>query len=190
LRRLVEEEPNTNIIWFTMSHRKPPIPEIPGDRLEARAQLTKDANRIAMTAHDSIRHMGGVTVERFDKLAGGTLVVQVSERNGHQHTFEVDRVLANVGYQPDVELVRELQFHECYATQAPMNLAATLVAQATQDCLERTPGPTETLLNPEPNFFILGAKSYGRDSTFLMQTGIAQVGQVFSLLAEKYAAVS
>lgn len=190
LRELVDADPNTNVIWFTMSDRKPPIPEFQGDRLPARAQLTKDANRIAMTGHDRIRHMGGVVVERFDKLSNKTLVIEVCDRRGHQHTFEVDRVLANVGYQPDVELHRELQVHECYATQAPMKLATTLIGQDSQDCLDRTPGEPETLLNPEPNFFIVGAKSYGRDSTFLMQTGISQVRDVFSLLTERYAAAS
>ena len=34
-----------------------------------------------------------------------------------------------------------------------------------------------------PNFFILGAKSYGRNSQFLMRIGWAQVDDVLGLLA-------
>jgi hypothetical protein len=34
------------------------------------------------------------------------------------------------------------------------------------------------LRNPEPNFFLLGAKSYGRNSQFLMRTGYDQVNEV------------
>ena len=36
--------------------------------------------------------------------------------------------------------------------------------------------------NPEPAFFILGAKSYGRNSAFLLQIGHAQIRSVFQLL--------
>ncbi len=42
-------------------------------------------------------------------------------------------------------------------------------------------GP-ETLLNPEPNFFILGQKSYGRSPNYLMRVGWEQVDDVFHLL--------
>ncbi|MCP5116876.1 MAG: monooxygenase, partial [bacterium] len=41
-----------------------------------------------------------------------------------------------------------------------------------------------TLKNPEPGFFILGSKSYGRRNDFLMRVGWEQVGEVFSLLVQ------
>ena len=43
-----------------------------------------------------------------------------------------------------------------------------------------TPPP---LRNPEPDFFILGAKSYARYNNFLLQTGYAQAAEVLPLLA-------
>ena len=43
------------------------------------------------------------------------------------------------------------------------------------------PGP-ETLRNPEPNFYILGAKSFGRNSQFLLRLGFEQVRDVFTLI--------
>ena len=45
-------------------------------------------------------------------------------------------------------------------------------------------GPA-TLRNPEPNFYILGAKSYGRNSNFLLRTGFEQVREVFTLITGK-----
>jgi hypothetical protein len=42
-----------------------------------------------------------------------------------------------------------------------------------------------TLQTPEPNFFILGAKSYGRNSNFLLRAGFEQVHEVFKLLTGK-----
>jgi hypothetical protein len=50
------------------------------------------------------------------------------------------------------------------------------------DCLAQTTHGADTLTNPEPGFFILGAKSYGRNNTFLMRIGWEQVGEVFGLL--------
>ena len=45
-------------------------------------------------------------------------------------------------------------------------------------------GPA-SLRTPEPNFYILGAKSFGRNSAFLMRTGFEQVRDVFTLLMGK-----
>jgi hypothetical protein len=41
-----------------------------------------------------------------------------------------------------------------------------------------------TLATPEPGFFILGGKSYGRSSAFLLETGYRQVAGVIAALAE------
>ncbi len=40
-------------------------------------------------------------------------------------------------------------------------------------------------VNPEPGFFILGAKSYGRNSQFLLRIGWQQVDDVFRSLIEQ-----
>jgi hypothetical protein len=40
----------------------------------------------------------------------------------------------------------------------------------------------EAILNPEPGFFILGSKSYGRNSTFLLRAGFEQVRDAFRLI--------
>jgi len=53
------------------------------------------------------------------------------------------------------------------------------------NCLAIAPTGLETLLNPEPGFFILGAKSYGRNSQFLLRTGWEQVNAVFDTLLDR-----
>ena len=94
----------------------------------------------------------------------------------------VHRVLGLVGYRPDNSLYRELQVHECYASQGPIKLAAALLGETSSDCLNQASHGADVLRNPEPNFFILGVKSYGRDSRFLMSVGFQQIRDVFSLL--------
>jgi hypothetical protein len=74
--------------------------------------------------------------------------------------------------------------HECYATCGPIKLAAALIGESGGgDCLAQAGHGPETLVNPEPGFFILGSKSYGRNSQFLLRVGWEQVDQVFSLIA-------
>ena len=82
----------------------------------------------------------------------------------------------------DHTLYRQLQVHECWATSGPMKLAAALLASSSVDCLTQTSHGSDTLRNPEPDFFILGEKSYGRNSTYLMRIGWEQVEQVFRIL--------
>ena len=83
----------------------------------------------------------------------------------------VDNVVACVGYRPDTSLTRELQVHYCYATEGPMRLAASLLAAGGGggDCLAQEQPGDGTLLSPEPGVFIIGMKSYGRGSAFLLR---------------------
>ena len=99
--------------------------------------------------------------------------------------MEVDRILSLTGYVGDHLLYRQLQVHECYATSGPMGLAAELLASDAVDCLDQESHGVEALESPEPNFFLLGEKSYGRNSTFLMTVGFDQVDEVFGALDER-----
>ena len=63
-----------------------------------------------------------------------------------------------------------------------MKLAAALLGQNSPDCLDQTSCGPQTLINPEPNFYILGAKSYGRNSNFLVSVGLQQIREVFTII--------
>jgi hypothetical protein len=93
----------------------------------------------------------------------------------------VDRIIALTGFLGDTSLYRQLQVHECYATAAPMTLSAALLGAAGDgpaDCLAQASHGVDALRVPEPNFFVLGMKSYGRNSTFLLRVGYEQVDEV------------
>jgi hypothetical protein len=120
-------------------------------------------------------------LEPRDTAGGGTVAVTLRHLDGGTETLEVDRILGLTGAVGDPSLYRQLQIHECYATSGPMNLSAALLG-AGGDCLAQESHGVDTLVNPEPDFFILGAKSYGRNTTFLMRVGWQQVDEVFGLL--------
>jgi hypothetical protein len=48
--------------------------------------------------------------------------------------------------------------------------------------LTQTSKGADILTNPEPNFYILGSKSYGKHSNFLIRIGLEQVQEVFTLI--------
>ena len=82
-------------------------------------------------------------------------------------------------------MTRELQVQTCWATEGTYPLAASLLGEAGADCLTTPAFGAETLLHPEPGFFTLGMKSYGRAPNFLLRTGYEQVASVFDWLERK-----
>ncbi|MEX2287154.1 MAG: hypothetical protein WD648_08700 [Planctomycetaceae bacterium] len=187
LARLSESKPNTRAVWITRSKRREPIERIDGDALLERDSLAGIANRLATAATGPVEWRPGRLIVRIERsVANDGYRVEltcVGERRDAPHEeLSVDCVIANVGYRPDRSLYEELQVHECYASGGPMKLAAALLGETSADCLSQvSPGP-QALVNPEPGFFILGAKSYGRDSRFLINVGLQQIRDVFSLL--------
>ena len=103
-------------------------------------------------------------------------------RTGAGGRVFVDRILSLTGYVGDHTLYRQLQVHECWATCGPMSLAAELLGQDSADCLDQESHGVDVLRSPEPDFFVLGVKSYGRNSTFLLPVGWEQVSEVFGAL--------
>jgi hypothetical protein len=176
---LASAYPGTRIVWALRDEVPSPIP---GDPLGERARLTGRAAALAAAPPPCLEVRRGAVVERV--CANGRVSVELRRRDGARETVEVDRVLALTGRVGDHRLYRQLQVHECYATSGPMSLAAALLGQggAGGDCLAQTSLGPETLKNPEPRFFILGAKSYGRRNDYLMRVGWQQVDEVFALL--------
>ncbi|MBI82108.1 MAG: hypothetical protein CMJ81_02840 [Planctomycetaceae bacterium] len=188
LVRLNQTARETKVTWVTRSkqselHTPGPISRIARDSLRQRDELAVHANQL-LEISDCIRHWSETSVDN---------VAQQEDGNGfcvrflgqHQGDFPFDRIIANVGYRADRHIYRELQVHECYATEGPIKLAASLLANPSSDCLDHTSGGPEDLINPEPNFYILGSKSFGRSSQFLYSLGLQQIRELFTLIGER-----
>jgi hypothetical protein len=165
----------------------------PDDPLPERARLTAAAGRLAGGASPAVTVERGVVVEAVERAGvpagSGRLLVTLRDcragaAGGAAGTRQVtvDRVLSLTGAVGDHQLYRQLQVHECYATCGPMKLSAALLGAAGGDCLDQTAHGVETLTNPEPGFYVLGSKSYGRNNTFLLRVGWGQVAEVFAAL--------
>ncbi len=208
LARLAEEHPGTRVIWALRSTEAPSW-RIDDDPLPARAALAGEAEALARGESSAVEPRLGVVVDALAERDGKIAVTlgpaggprdsrsdrgdRGSETVGPDRVDWVDRVLALTGAVGDDRLYRQLQVHECYATGAPMKLSAALLGEAAaagggggSDCMAQTGFGPETLTNPEPRFFILGAKSYGRNSAFLMRIGWEQVSDAVALLADAF----
>lgn len=181
LAALAEERQETWVVWLSRGMSTQPLPRIPNDPLRERDRLAVRANTLATRTDANLEFHNQTHIEAIETMGDKGYRVQ-TRCAGKPRTFEVERIIANVGYGPDNRLYRELQVHECYASLGPMKLAATLQKHAGGDCLAIPSAGVETLRNPEPGFFVLGAKSYGRNSLFLLKHGFAQVRDVFALI--------
>lgn len=182
LAELAQGDPATRVVW-ALRHPELRLRPIDGDRLPARSRLTLAARRLATSDVAGLEVLLGFTVNGMERNGDGLNVV-LRRRDGSTAVRRVDRIVSMCGYVGDHGLYRQLQVHECYATAAPMKLSAALLADsAGDDCMDQTSLGAGTLGNPEPGFLILGSKSYGRNSTFLMRVGWEQVDEVFGPLA-------
>lgn len=184
LAQLVTEEPGTRVTWAVRRTDAAVLDEIPGDPLPERRALTDVVNRLAATPPQGFEILRGAAVEAValhqNHRDAAPLIVKV-RAGAAQRILEVDRILGLTGYRPQMELLRELQVHTCYASEGLMNLAAALLATSRKggDCLAMPAGDVKTLISPEPNLFVIGSKSYGRNSHYLLRSGWEQVDVVF-----------
>ncbi len=182
LAALADQNASTWVVWLARGPKSQPVKRVTNDPLRERDRLAVRANNLATRGEGNVEFHPQASVEAVEWL-GPDKGFQVAARvGGKARTWEVERVVGNVGYTPDTGLYRELQVHECYASLGPMALAASLLKHADADCLSIPPQGPSVLRNPEPNFFVLGAKSYGRNSNFLLRAGFGQVRDVFTLI--------
>lgn len=182
-------EVNASFVWAVRA-AAPTWGAVAGDPLPQRAALVASSQRIAAGAVPNAELVAGVVVEAM-RPTGAQVAVTLRDAIGGTRVAEVDRVVSMTGSVGDARLYRQLQVHECYATEGPMTLAATLLGSAGGDCLDQTSAGVDVLRNPEPRFFVLGSKSYGRNNTFLLRVGWQQVEEVLDALdADRQASVS
>ncbi len=181
LAQLATEHPATQILWALRDER-PQFAPLVDDPLPARRALGEDAARLFAGGCPSLAVRTGVVVEAL-AAHDGAIHATLRGPGERTETVTVDRIVSLVGATGDASLYRQLQIHECYATSGPMKLAAALLGAAGGDCLEQTSHGVEALRSPEPNFFVLGIKSYGRNNTFLLRVGWEQVDEVIAELA-------
>ncbi len=179
-----------------------------------RQELHRDANELSRHPNVDFRPRSVVEkIERDRQGFRVTLNIAPPNAREHSqeeiesHVFFCDTIAAHVGFRPDETLWSELQVHPHFATDGVFGLSEAILAVNKQAGVglstgyaEKKPpeenpndagvsahcvvGDPSLLRHPEPNFYVIGIKSYGRDAGFLMQNGFRQVRDIYQLLGD------
>ena len=183
LADLAESVPDTRITWVVRNPRgkNGPMQHIPEDPLAHRAALTAAANRWA-DCGERVHYLPGKNIDavcRNDETSAFEVVLGGRHAGEDVMRIACDFILGHTGFRPDCTLFEELHVQLCYVTEGPIRLAAHLLQEQGGDCLNQTLPAEGLLTTSEPDFFILGNKSYGRDPNFLLSLGLEQIRQLY-----------
>jgi hypothetical protein len=183
LSRLVVANSETQFVWAVRAvETHTPITRHANDRLASRDQLAQTANALASQADGPCRMRGETCIESIRREDQGAFWIRFYGQDAEE---SFDNLVANVGFCGDNTITDQLQVHRCYASDGPMNLAATLSQQTTADCLDQKSTGADSLKNPEPNLYLLGSKSYARNPSFLFAVGLEQIRDLFTLIGDR-----
>ncbi|MDD9206522.1 flavoprotein, partial [Georgenia sp. 10Sc9-8] len=141
----------------------------------------------------SVVEAGAVELLRSARITGmapadGRLQVDV-DTDGRSTVLVVDAVVGATGFRPDLDPLRELRLDLDPGLEAPRGLAP-LIDPEHHSCGTVPPHGADLLAHPEPGFFVVGMKSYGRAPTFLLATGYEQVRSIAAHLAGDHRAAA
>ncbi|MFI6801699.1 FAD-dependent oxidoreductase [Streptosporangium canum] len=101
---------------------------------------------------------------------------------GHEQSVRVERIVSATGYRPDHAIASELRLDLDPILGSPRQMAP-LIDPNQHSCGTVPAHGVDELAHPEPGYYAVGVKSYGRAPTFLMATGYEQVRSVVAALA-------
>lgn len=154
LAALAEEHPATWVFWLTRGQRGQPHPRFPNDPFRERDRLAAKANSLATRCDGNLEFHAQTVLDEVVSHGPDKGFRIAGRSNGKPVSWEVERVIANVGYRPDRSITPGLRVNE----------------------------PVGTIETGEPGYFILGAKSWGHDSGFLLRDGFEQIKQAFAAI--------
>jgi hypothetical protein len=155
------------LTWFTR-HEKAERPGGPfdlstdGPWSAAQSRLLEQANLLATSGQ--IAWQPETWVEAVEPTGEGRLLVCTSGESESEATFDI--ALALGGRRPDWSFCQELQLEICPMSDAPRF-------------------PNGWPITTEPNFYVLGSKSFGRRWGYSHSEGLTQVRDLFRVVFDR-----
>ena len=137
--------------------------------LGTQLQLLVDSGAVAL--------MSDFCVQSLARTEGGR--IEVASTTGDR--VVADRLVAATGFRPDHTLAAELRL-DLDPILGSTRALAPLIDPNEHSCGTVRPHGVDELTHPEPDYFVVGMKSYGRAPTFLMATGYEQVRSIVAAL--------
>jgi hypothetical protein len=113
---------------------------------------------------------------------GDRVVLEGETADGVRTLGPVDRIIVATGQRPDLTLTRELRL-ELDPWLESARALGPMIDPNIHSCGSVPPHGHRELAHPEPGFYTVGVKSYGRAPTFLLMTGYEQVRSVAAAIA-------
>ncbi|MEV0790392.1 FAD-dependent oxidoreductase [Kribbella sp. NPDC050459] len=174
LGELAEQVPGTEIVWVVRgSDQARTYGGGDADELPARGALGSRLHALVQSGRvelvSSFRIESISTNARIELAAGDRRVV-------------ADTVVNSTGFRPDHDIVSELRL-DLDPILGSTRALAPLIDPNQHSCGTVPPHGADELTHPEPGYYAIGAKSYGRAPTFLLATGYEQARSVAAALA-------
>jgi len=185
LVRLGETEWGTAIVWATRGTNLARIfSGGDSDQLPARGELGANVRELVDTGRvELLTGFAAVTLRGED----ARIIIEGDTAQGLRRIGPVDRIIAATGQRPDLTLTRELRLDLDPWLESTKALGP-LIDPNLHSCGSVPPHGHRELSHPEPGFYTVGIKSYGRAPTFLLLTGYEQVRSVAAAIADDLAA--
>ena len=188
LAQLSRSAPGTTVTW--MVRRGTAARAFGGgeaDALPARGALGSGLRTLVESGRIDLRTGLGVTAVRATGDGRVEVTVREPSGRGEEQTLVVDRIVSATGYRPDHGIATELRLDPDPVLGCTRALAP-LIDPNEHSCGTVRPHGVDELTHPEPGYYAVGMKSYGRAPTFLLATGYEQARSVVAALAGDRAA--
>lgn len=189
LAELAETEPDTKITWVIRgSNASRTYGGGAADQLPARGRLGTVLHHLVTSG--KITLLTGFFIEEVRPVADtpdlGGIRVLSRDPNGVEQLVTVDRIVAATDFRADHTIAAELRL-QLDAIMGTTPALAPLIDPNHHSCGTVPPHGADELAHPEEGYFAIGAKSYGRASTFLLVTGFEQARSVVAAIAGDWA---
>nr|WP_106779590.1 NAD(P)-binding domain-containing protein [Lysinibacillus timonensis] len=181
LAKLQEKVPTTEITWIL---RKKHVDLAYGgeqnDELPERGALGARIRELVEQGKVKVVTPFSITTLKENNLGKISIIGIYGDNELTLDSF--DRLIVNTGSRPDFSMNSELRLNIDPTTESVTALAP-LIDPNEHSCGTVRPHGEQELRQPEKDFYIVGAKSYGRAPTFLLATGYEQVRSIVAYLA-------
>jgi hypothetical protein len=181
LAELAAAEPATKLVWAV---RSTSLDRVLGgglaDALPERGKLGMELQELRDSG--ALEFHGGLRIRELRNRDDQVVAIGVDADNRPVEIGGIDKVICATGQRPDLSLTSELRVSLDPALESTEALGP-LIDPNVHSCGTVRPHGHRELAHPEPGFYTVGVKSYGRAPTFLMATGFEQARSVVAALA-------
>lgn len=181
LAELAKQVPGTRLAWTV---RSPVLTRVFGggdaDALPARGQLGSSLK--ALRDEGTLEFIAGLRITQLRRENGAITVVGLDAEGNQVTLTAIDEIICATGQRPNLAMTSELRLKLDPWLESTEALGP-LIDPNLHSCGTVRPHGHRELSHPEPGFYSLGVKSYGRAPTFLMATGFEQARSVVAAIA-------